>query len=236
MDNNLEFKTYLFLSRKKIILSVKNNSNDYIYNQEFNIKSNKAEFIINELENILENNIFRIEKKIKNFIKKVDIILEFDDFFNIGVSIKNNFENLINSKNLDYLLNEIKNCSEKTIDNREIIHMIIENYKIDERDYSNLPENLNSKNFSIDVKFICLSRTFVISLEKVLKKYQISLGKLVNANYIRSFQVDIEKQDREDLFLTAQKIIEGLNPNEVIFIAADKKKQGFFEKFFNLFG
>ena len=34
MDNNLEFKTYLFLSRKKIILSVKNNSNDYIYNQE----------------------------------------------------------------------------------------------------------------------------------------------------------------------------------------------------------
>ena len=46
--------------------------------------------------------------------------------------------------------------------------MIIENYKIDERLF-NLPENLNSKNFSIDVKFICLSRTFVISLEKVLK-------------------------------------------------------------------
>ena len=38
-------------------------------------------------------------------------------------------------KSLDYLLNDAKNYCKKTIDDRKILHIIIQNYQIDDKNY-----------------------------------------------------------------------------------------------------
>ena len=103
----------------------------------------------------MNQNIFKIEKKIGNFIKKILIVTDLEDFLTVEVSIKKKInDNLVDLK---YLLNEAKDSCKNTIDERRIIHMIINSYCIDDIIYSSLPKDFKCKNFSIDVRFICLS-------------------------------------------------------------------------------
>ncbi len=130
------------------------------------------------------------------------------------------------------MINEAKENCKKTIDERRIIHLIIRNYKIGNQNYDSLPKDLNNKNFSIDLEFICLSNEIIKNLEKTLSKYQISIGQIVNADYIREF---FTNEDNEDIFFMTKKILSGYNSNEVTLVDKSNKNQGFFEKFFNFF-
>ena len=109
--------------------------------------------------------------------------------------------------------------------------MIIDKYKIDNKDYLYLPDNVNCNNFSLDVKFISISNELINDLEKILKKFQISISHIVSASYINKFILNGD----EDVFLMAKKIVNGYNPNEVKLVNKTKENKGFFEKFFNFF-
>jgi hypothetical protein len=50
-------------------------------------------------------------------------------------------------------------------------------------------------------------------------------------NYIRNFT----DEDNDKISITAYKLQNGLNKNEVIFVPKSQKNKGFFEKFFQLF-
>ena len=88
MDNNQDFETYLFISPNKLIISVNVDTSKKIYENELILKqdSNKLNFEI--LDNFLNNNIFKIENLLNDFVKKVFVIIDFDDFFSIELSIK----------------------------------------------------------------------------------------------------------------------------------------------------
>ncbi len=232
MKNRTDHEIFLFISKERLIVSVFSETNQSIYRKELIRDTNINNLNFDDLDFFLNEHIFKIEKKIKNFIKKISIILGTDDFFPIEISLKkNNYKNLIDLKSLSHLLNNGKDCCKKTIGSRKIVHMIIENYQIDNNYYSYLPKDTEANNFSIDVKIICISNNILKNFEKIFKKYQISLGKVVNANYISKFL----KKDDEDIFLMAKKIINGHNPNEVKFIEKANKNHGFFERFFNFF-
>ena len=109
--------------------------------------------------------------------------------------------------------------------------MLIKNYKVDEKDYSFFPDNIKCSNYSLDLKLICISDDLIKSLEMILKKYHISLNRVLNANYIEGFF----SQNDSNFFSMAKKIIAGHNPNEVLFLDKTVKNRGFFEKFFNFF-
>ena len=146
------------------------------------------------------------------------------------MSIKNNNGNLISMNDLIYSLNELKNYCKKTLE-KKIIHMLIDDYIIDGKSYSNLNTNLNCDNFSLNVRFICLPHKIIENLEKILKIYQIAIKQIVDENYINDFFKDSGK----DIFFNAKEIILGRNTNEVTLIEKSKKNKGFFEKFFNFF-
>ena len=109
--------------------------------------------------------------------------------------------------------------------------MIIDSYKIDNKSYSFLPNDIRCKNFSLDIKFVCISTSLIKDLKKIFRKYQISLNHIVSANYIEKLFLNEEI----DIFLMSKKILKGHNPNEVLLVEKIKKNQGFFEKFFNYF-
>ncbi len=231
MDNDINFETYLFIGTKKIIISVYSESNKKIYEKILLIEYEQKKLDFDKLDHFLNENIFKIEKLIKNFIKKIFIILDVDEFLSIELSIKNNsYENKLISKNLNYLLKEAKDCCNEAIEKKKIIHMIIQNYNVDGKNYSFFPNNSGNSITSLDIKFISLSSNFIKKLEEILKKYHISLNQLVSANYIKEFL-----KNEDNIFLMTKKILQGHNPNEVILINKMSKNKGFFEKFFDFF-
>ena len=155
------------------------------------------------------------------------------NFFFVNSSIKKNYSgNTIDQIQLNYLLNDLKNQCKKTFGNNKIIHIIINNFQIDQKSYSHFPADLKCENFSIDVSFICLSNELISIIEKILNNYQISIDRIVNFNYINDF---FKKEPNLDLFKMTKQIISGINPNEVILVPKTIKNKGFFEKFFQLF-
>ena len=231
MSNNLNYETYIFLNFEKIIISVYDDLDKKIYEENLKIEKIENKDFFEKIDFFLSKSIFKIEKKLNNFIKETSIIIDLDIFFPLEISIKNNYENKIDLENIKRLLYEAKSYCRKTLDNKEIIHIVITNYKIDNKNFSYLPPETNCKNFSLDIKFIGISSDYIKNLELILKKYHISLKRLVNGNYVKSFLTEDEK----DLFLMTKKILNGLNPNEVVLINKTDKKHGFFEKFFHFF-
>ena len=81
------------------------------------------------------------------------------------------------------------------------------------------------------MSYICLPKKILKPIEDVLSKYQISLNKTLSFNYLNSFLND----KNNNLYITAQKILDGFNENEVHITSENSKKLSFFEKFFNFF-
>ena len=232
MIDNSNFQTYLFVSSSKLNISLYNQMNERIYQKEFLFKGDETDGILKKIESFLNENILSIEKKFQKFIKKISIILDLETFFLVSISVKkNNHNDKIKINNLNYLLQEAKDYCKKTIDGKKIIHMTIENYNLDNKNYVYLPSENNCNSFSLDIKFVCIDHKTIKNFEEILKKYQISLAHLVSGAYIRQFLDD----ENKDIFLIAKKMINGHNPNEVMLVDKTLKKQGFFEKFFNFF-
>ncbi len=233
MSSDIQFETFLLISYKKFsILVIKTPDLQKIYQEEIQFSNNSNQINLDELNFFLDNNILKIEKILKNFVKNIYLIIDFNNFFPIKISLKkNNFGNKLSLNNLSNTLNEAKDLCSKTLGKKKIVHFIIENYVIDEKHFSYLPKNINCKNFSLDLKFICLSNDLLKSFEQTLKRYQISIKQVVSFEYIKEF---IAKDDTDILNLS-KIIVKGSFENEVLIVNKSIKKQGFFEKFFNFF-
>ena len=80
MDDNLNFDTFLFISSKKFNISVYSSSNKKLYEKELFFKLEFEEEIIEKFDYFLNENIFKVEKKLGNFIKNVSIVLDLNIF------------------------------------------------------------------------------------------------------------------------------------------------------------
>ena len=233
MTNKVDFQTFLYLNHNQIIIYVAEIlTNEKIYSEKLEIEENSKEFKFSKLDEFLNINVFKIEKKLNNFIKDMYVILDSNEFHSIKLSIKkNNNGNLINSETLIHPLNDLKSLCQSNLQNKKIIHFLIEKYLIDNKFYTTLPENVNCNIFSLDTEFICLSKNLIENIEKILKKYHISLIQILSASYVEKFKDNTDNT----IFTTASRIISGHNSNEVLLTGKITKKQGFFERFFNFF-
>ena len=230
MSSETNFETYLLINKKKFILCVIHNTSfETIYKDEM-LLSDNSEFKFEMLNEFLEKNIFKVEKTLKNFVKDIDIILDNKEIFSVKMSKKkNNNGKYIDSKSLLHPLNDLKKSCQSNFNDKRIIHMLIENYLIDGKNYFSLPKNLKCDFFSLDVNFICLSNNFINDLELTFKKYHILVNKILSASYVEKFMDEVD----QNIFSTASIIKSGLNENEVSLVSKNYKNKGFFEKFFN---
>ena len=231
--NNLQDHQYFFIiKKKKILLNTFDSINGSSLIKEINIDNYIEDDIFNSLDKFLEKNIFEIEKKLKNFIKKIYIILENDSFFEVGSSIKYNLKGInFNHSQLNDSLIDIKNQFSKYSSKYEIIHMVINKYNSNGVSHKILPENINTDNLIIEVNFICLQNKIVENLKKIFSKYQISINRILCYEYLKREN----NFSNENITKIANDTINGPNLNEIFIIKKTLKKQGFFEKFFNFF-
>ena len=232
MVNNLENKIFLFLGINKFTIVAINSTNEFVYKGEKLTKNQNNQIELDFLDNFLNENIFKIEKKLNEFVKNIFLIIDHQNIFPIRLSVKNKFDNIIiNSNSIHKLILEAKSCCNKTLEDFDILHMKIDRFIIDGTYFETLPEKQNCKNFSIEVSYICIPKRISKTIEDVLRKYQISLDKILSLDYLNSFLDD----KNDNLYVMAQKILDGFNENEVHITSENSKKSGFFERFFNFF-
>ena len=58
MENKLDFETFVFISSKKIIISVLSKNNQKVYDKEFKLDQNSETLNFEELDYFLNQNIF----------------------------------------------------------------------------------------------------------------------------------------------------------------------------------
>ena len=111
------------------------------------------------------------------------------------------------------------------------MHIVVNNYIINGKNYSKFINDLDCDSLCLDVSFILISNNLVSKVDKVLENYQIKTKRYLNERYIRNFF----KESELELSQIAYRIQNGFNENEVTLTQKNTKKQGFFERFFQLF-
>ena len=230
MIENSDFETFLYISKSKYQIFVydKNNLKN-LYSEEIGYSD---EIELNTLSKFLDDNIYKIEKKIKNFIRNIILIVEDDKILEIGISLKKkNYEKNENQKQLENSLVEVKDIFKENYQDLLIMHMVIV-----EKENNFLLDNANNSDdyLFLEVNFISIPNKFTFYFDKLLENHQINIKRYMSGDYIKSF-FDIESKESMELFVMANKLNDGLNKNEIELISKSRENRGFFEKFFQLF-
>ena len=230
MIENLDFETFLYISKNKYQIFVYDKINlKNLYNEEIN---NEDEVELNILSKFLDENIYKIEKNIKNFIRNIILIIEDNKVLDVGISLKK--KNYDKGKHQEYLENSLREAKDVFRENYQdqiIMHMIVadnENNFLFNNDY------INDDYLFLEMNFISITNNFTFYFDKLLENYQINIKRYMSGSYIKSF-FDMESTESIELFVMANRLNEGLNKNEVQLVSKSREKTGFFEKFFQLF-
>lgn len=232
MNNKLNYKSFLFISLKKISLAVLDSENKNIFSKDILTNDLSIDDNLKTFDEFLKKNIFLVEKNLGEYVKEVFLIIDYDDIFSINLSLRYDFEeSQFNLNDMHKRLLNIKNHFKKSISSHEIIHMMINKYIIDNEIYSSLPVEKNFNNLCLEIKFICLQDFIIQNLKEILSKYQISVNKILCNNYLKEFN----NLNNQNIFNIAENIVNGLNQNEIFIINKSSKNKGFFDKFFEFF-
>jgi len=208
----------------------KNNEILFSKNDLVDNLSNTRNFEI--LEKFLKNNIFDIEKELSSYVENINLVVDHNDFLFVNLSMKYNSDGVsFNFNRLNSSLIELKKYFQNTIGNFEIIHMVINKFIVDGKVYSQLIEASNYNKTYIEIKFICLNRTEVKKLKNILSRYQIFVKNIICFKYLKEFK----NFNNSKSTVIAQKVLNGLNQNEIFYKKKSSNKHSFFEKFFNFF-
>ena len=233
MNDVVDFETYLIISHKKFeiqLLDIKNFKN--LYQKEFNYETDLEKIDLNFLSEFLEMNIFRIEKVARNFVNNINIIIENNSILNFDLSLKKkNYSGNITNSFLENTLSDAKDLFQESYSQYKLMHMLINKYTIDGITHTSLKDKINSDEIFLEIKLISISNSIIFEIENILKRYQIQVNNYLDKAYIKNFYND----KKIDISLKAHKLLNGSNINEVRIISKTSQKQGFFEKFFQLF-
>ena len=232
MNEISEFETYLSISRTKFgiyLFDTKNRNNFY----EKEVTFEKTNFInYSHLKQFLDDNVFRIEKLAGKFIENIYILIDDENILNTQIGIKQ--KNYQPSKSKVYLQSSITNAKDLFKENypdEKIMHIIINKYLIDGKNYFYLKDNLQYEQLNLVIQFKSISNEITYNLNKILQNYQINIIKFLDGNYVKNFFKDKDIKVSKMAF----EILNGCNVNEVLVVQKNTKKLGFFEKFFQLF-
>ena len=229
MIENSDFETFLYISKSKYQIFVydKNNLKN-LYSEEIGYSD---EIELNTLSKFLDDNIYKIEKKIKNFIRSIILIIEDDKILEIGLSIKiKNYEKQLDYKYVKNGLIEAKNIFKENYSDLVIMHMLIVDNDMSKKLLSN-SKKINDNYLYLEVNFICISVSYTHILDKLLGNFQIKIEQYMSGNYVKNFL----EEDENMIPVIANKLNNGFNKNEVKVISKNKENRGFFERFFQLF-
>ncbi len=232
MSKIKEYNFFLIFGSNSIKFEALNSKNEIIFTKNDLIFDSKNDDFYRIVENFFKKNIFEIEKNLNNYVKNIYLVVDYDNFLSVNLSMKYNFNRMKFDQNrLNSSLIELKNQFQNSIGDFQIVHMIINKFLIDGKEYSHLSEQIINNNLCLEIRFICMNKNIIQNLKNILSKYQIQVNDIVCFEYLKEFE---NFSDRK-ISVIAQNALNGLNQNEIFFRKKSTKILSFFEKFFNFF-
>ena len=171
------------------------------------------------------------EKDVGRFIEKVYVITDAK-YNKFSLSLKNKYDSdKIKETDVVRLISDAKQQISRNNKDFVILHLLVDKYIVDGEEYLEFPENRSYKEFIIEISFITVQNSTVKTLNKIFKDCNIEVKKIISHQYSSSFA---EKSDISPCN-AGKKVIDGINPLEVMTHNLYTKKQGLFEKMFNFF-
>ena len=171
------------------------------------------------------------EKDVGSLIEKVNLITDAksDQF---SLSLKNKYNSSqINETDVVRLVSDAKKLIIRNNKNCFILHILVDKYIVDGKEYFEFPENLNYKEFIINLSFITVQNSIVKTLNRIFKDCNIEVKKIISHQYSSRFADNTDTSP----CIAGKKVTEGINSSEVMSHNVNSKKQGLFEKMFNFF-
>ena len=234
MIDQSEYQTYLIISSKefKIYLYDKKNLKNF-YSNEIKFENKNENIDLVKLSKFLDNNIFKIEKLLGHFIKNIFLIMESINIIKVNIGIKKkNYDLNIYKKYLENSVSEVNDLFKENYQENKIMHILINKFTVGDIECSIDQNNLEGDYFCLEIQFNSIPLSTTSEIDKILENYHIKINRYLDGTYIREHFKDKNLDFSNMIF----KILEGQNVNEINLLEKRTKKQGFFEKFFQLFG
>ena len=152
----------------------------------------KSLFNINNEDNkktTLNNLIKSAEKEISTHIEEGIILYDSKNFFQVDLCIKKNIEQKIFFN--DFILNtllEINQILSQSYRSKKIIHLMINQLLINNKEYSKNPKNIESNSqIILGFKCICIPDEEYLNLKKTFEKNNLEVKKLFSSSIVKSF-------------------------------------------------
>ena len=184
------------------------------------------------LTKFISEKVKDFEKNIGSFIEKVNLITDVD-YNRFSLSLKNKYDSGI-MKEID-IVRLISEAKQQIIRNNKgcvVLHILVDKYIVDGMEYLEFPENVSYKEFIVEISFLTVENSTIETLNKIFKDCNIEVEKFISYQYSSRFA---EKNDINPC-IAGKKVIDGINPLEIVMHNLYTKKQGFFEKMFNFLG
>ena len=182
MSNKI-FQTIIDCGFSKIRAGTFNiDNNDEVFYSESEFFTDRS-----NLEIKIQNIINSLEKKTDEYIDNINLMIDSSKMLSIGISLSKKLDGFkVKKTNIQFLAQEAKQQILKYYKNYNIVHIIINNYKIDDVDYSYLPDGIKCDFISLDMLFICLPTDLLFYFKNIFSKSNIFVDKIICSSYARS--------------------------------------------------
>ena len=138
--------------------------------------------------NIIDENIKKAEKEISSHIKDIILTLDTKDLFTINIALKKDLDVKTNIKKIySNLLEELNRLISIHYSHYKILHIILDKCFIDNKNYLELPKNINkANNFKIEFKIIFFKKNFLKFIETNFNKTNLNVKNIFCTSYIKS--------------------------------------------------
>ena len=161
----------------------------------FNTKNNNKNFFSESkfftdqltLESKIQNIITSLEKDSDEYINTINLMIDSPKMLSVNISFSKRLDgSKLKKTNIQFLVQEAKQQILKYYTDYNIAHIVINNYKIDNVDYSYLPEEIKCNFISLDIFFICLPEKLVFYFKDIFSKFNISINQIICSSYAKS--------------------------------------------------
>ena len=213
--NSKSFQSFFDCGFSKIRAGTFNtdNINECFYaNSEFFTDSSNLETEIQKI-------VTTLEKESNEYIENINLMIDSPKMLSVGISISKKIDGAkLKKKHIQFLVQEAKQQILKYYNNQDIAHIIINNYKIDNINYSYLPDEIKCDFISLDILFICLPTDLVTYFKNIFSKSNILVNQIICCSYVKS----INYKDKLNLSGNVSFIDVGFNRTSIISYYNDK--------------
>jgi len=135
----------------------------------------------------IEKIISKIEKYTNEYLENIDLMIDSPKTLSISLSLLKKFDgSKLKKEDIQFLIQDAKQQIMRNYLNQNIIHIVIKNYKIDNKNYTFLPSDINCHTLSIDIIFICLPKKTIDFFKIFFSKFDISIKQIFCSSYAKA--------------------------------------------------